>query len=140
MKYSICTLSQDRTKEIRVQSKQNNLDIRKNSWRMKMINIKQKYLQNPQRRRWHPTPVLLPGKSHGLRSLVGCSPWGRESWTRLSDFTFIFHSCIGDGNGNPLQCSCLENSRDSRAWWDAIYEVAQSRTRLKSISSCSSNP
>jgi len=44
------------------------------------------------RRQWHPTPVLLPGKSHGRRSLVGCGPWGREkSQTRLSDFTFTFH-------------------------------------------------
>ena len=43
------------------------------------------------RRRWHPTPVLLSGKSHGGRSLVGCSPWGRWSWTQLSDFTFTFH-------------------------------------------------
>ena len=40
------------------------------------------------RRQWHPTPVLLPGKSHGQRSLVGCSPWVAKSWTRLSDFTF----------------------------------------------------
>ena len=65
------------------------------------------------RRLWHPTPVLLPGKSHGWRSLVGCSPWGREE----SDMTERLHlhfslSCIGEGNGNPLQCSCLENSRD----------------------------
>ena len=43
------------------------------------------------RRQWHPTPVLLPGKSNGRRSLVGCSPWGHESRTRLSDFTFNFH-------------------------------------------------
>ena len=43
------------------------------------------------RRQWHPTPVLLPGKSHGWRSLVGCSPWGAKSRTRLSDFTFTFH-------------------------------------------------
>ena len=43
------------------------------------------------RRQWHPTPVLLPGKSHGHRSLEGCSPWGREGRTRLSDFTFTFH-------------------------------------------------
>ena len=41
-----------------------------------------------QRRQWHPTPVLLPGKSHGQRSLVGCSPWGREEGTRVRDFTF----------------------------------------------------
>ena len=43
------------------------------------------------RRQWHPTPVLLPRKSHGWRSLVGCSPWGRQSRTRLSNFTFTFH-------------------------------------------------
>ena len=48
-------------------------------------------------------------------------------------------SCIGKGNGNPLQCSCLENPRDGRAWWAAVYGVAQSRTRLKRLSSSSSN-
>ena len=117
------------------------------------------------RRQWHPTPVLLPGKSHGHRSLEGCSPWGHEGRTRLSDFTSTFHfhalekepathssvlawripgmgepgglqsmgslesdrterlhfhfslSCTGEGNGNPLQCSCLENPRDGGAWW-----------------------
>ena len=46
-------------------------------------------------------------------------------------------SCTGEGNGNPLQCSCLENPRDSRAWWAAIYGVAQSQTRLKWLSSSS---
>ena len=52
---------------------------------------------------------------------------------------FIFSlSCIGWGNGNPLQCSCLENPRDGGAWWAAIYGVAQSRTRLKWLSSSSS--
>ena len=91
------------------------------------------------RRQWHPTPVLLPGKSHGRRSLVGCRPWGYEE----SDMTerLLFHfslSCIGEGNGNPLQCSCLENPRDGRAWWAAVYGVAQSRTWLKRISSSSS--
>ena len=70
------------------------------------------------RRKWHPTAVLLPGKSHGWRSLVGCSPWGREE----SDTTERLHvhfsfSCIGEGNGNPLQCSCLENPRDGGGWW-----------------------
>ena len=44
-----------------------------------------------------------------------------KSWTQLSDFTLLFLSCIGEGNGNPLQCSCLENPRDSGAWWAAIY-------------------
>ena len=48
-------------------------------------------------------------------------------------------SCTGEGNGNPLHCSCLENPRDGEAWWAAIYEVAQSRTRLKRLSSSSSS-
>ena len=48
-------------------------------------------------------------------------------------------SCIGEGNGNPLQCSCLENPRDGEAWWAAVYGVAQSRTRLKRLSSSSSS-
>ena len=92
------------------------------------------------RRRWHPTPVLLPGKSHGRRSLVGCSPWGREE----SDTTERLHfhlslTCIGEGNGNPLQYSCLENPRDGGAWRAAVYGVAQSRTRLKRLSSSSSS-
>ena len=86
------------------------------------------------RRQWHPTPVLLPGKSHGWRSLEGCSPWGH--WG--SDATERLHlhfslSCIGEGNGNPLQCSCLENPRDSGAWWAAVYGVALSRTRWSDL-------
>ena len=47
-------------------------------------------------------------------------------------------SYIGEGNGNPLQCSCLENPRDGGAWWAAVYGVAQSRTRLKRLSTSSS--
>ena len=47
-------------------------------------------------------------------------------------------SCIGEGDGNPLQCSCLENPRDRGAWWAAVYGVAQSRTRQKRLSSSSS--
>ena len=88
------------------------------------------------RRQWQPTPVLLPGKSHGWRSLLGCSPGGHEE----SDTTEWLHfslSCIGEGNGNPLQCSCLENPRDGGAWWAAIYEVSQSQTQLKRLSSSS---
>ena len=78
----------------------------------------------------HPTPVLLPGKSHGQRSLVGCSPWGREESDRTEWLRFHFSlSCIGEGNGNPLQCSCLENPKDGRAWWAASYGVAYSRIR-----------
>ena len=49
------------------------------------------------------------------------------------------HSCIGEGNGNPLQCSCLENPRDGGAWWAAVYEVAQSQTQLKRLSSSRSS-
>ena len=88
-----------------------------------------------QRRQWHPTPVLLPGKSHGWRSLVGCSPWDRSESERTERLHFHFSlSCIGEGNDNPLQCSCLENPRDGGAWWAAVYGVTQSRTRLKWLS------
>ena len=81
----------------------------------------------------------MPGKSHGRRSLVGCRPWGCEESDTTERLHFHFSlSCIGEGNGNPLQCSCLENPRDRGAWWAAVYGVAQSRTRLKQLSSSSS--
>ena len=90
------------------------------------------------RRQWHPAPVLLPGKSRGWRSLVGCSPWGREESDTTERLHFHFSlSCTGEGNGNPLQCSCLETPRDGEAWWAAISGVAQSQTRLKRLSSSS---
>ena len=93
-----------------------------------------------QRRQWHPTPVLLPGKSHGRRGLVGCSPWGcKESDTTEQLHCHFSLSCTGEGNGNPLQCSCLENPRDRGAWWAAVYGVAQSQTGLKQLSSSSSS-
>ena len=96
------------------------------------------YQRCVQRRQWHPIPVLLPGKSHGRRSLVGCSPWGRQESDTTERLPFHFSlSCIGEGNGNPLQCSCLENPRDGGAWWAAVSEVAQSQTRLKRLSSSS---
>ena len=83
-------------------------------------------------------------------SLAWKIPWMEEpgrlrsmgllSQTQLGDFTFTFHfHALETGNGNPLQCSCLENPRDSRAWWAAVYGVAQSRTRLKRLSSSSSS-
>ena len=91
-----------------------------------------------QRRQWQPTPVLLTGKSRGWGSLVGCSPWGRkESGTTEWLHFHSSLSCTGEGNGNPLQYSCLENPRDGGAWWAAIYGVAQSWTRLKRLSSSS---
>ena len=93
---------------------------------------------NVWRRRWHPTPVLLPGKSHGQRSLVGCSPWGSDESDSTERLHFHFSlSCTGEGNGNPLQCFCPESPRTGGAWWAAVYGVAQSRTRLKWLSSSS---
>ena len=102
--------------------------------------LERQYLYAPnswnQRRQWHPTPVLLPGTSHGQRSLVGCSPWGRKESDTTERLHFGFSlSCTGEGNGHPLQCSCLENPRDGGAWWAAIYGVAPSRTQLKQLSS-----
>ena len=72
-------------------------------------------------------------------------PGGLQSMGSLeSNMTGRHHfhfslSCIGEGNGNPLQCSCLETPRDGGAWWAAVYGVAQSRTRLKQLSSSSSS-
>ena len=92
------------------------------------------------RRQWQPTLVLLPGKSHGRRSLVGYSPWGGEESDMTEQLHFHFSlSCIWEGNGNPLQYSHLEKPRDRGAWWAAIYGVAQSWTRLKRLSSSSSS-
>ena len=80
--------------------------------------------------------IIFSGKSHGWRGLVGCSPWGLEESDTTERLHFHFSlSCIGGGNGNPLQSSCLENPRDGGAWWAALYGVAQSRTRLKRLSS-----
>ena len=62
----------------------------------------------------------------------------KSDMTERLDFHFSL-SCIGEGNGSPLQCSCLENPRDGGAWWAAVYGVAQSRTRLKRFSSSSSS-
>ena len=92
-----------------------------------------------QRRQWQPTPVRLPGKSPGLRSLVGCSPWGREQ----SDTTARLHlhfslSYIGEGNSNPLQCSCLEDPRTGEP--GGLPSLgSHSQTWLKRLSSSSSS-
>ena len=92
------------------------------------------------RRQWHPIPILLPENSHGRRSLVGCSPWGREELDTTERLHFHFSlSCIGEGNGNPLQCSCLENPRDGGAWWATVYGVTQSRTRLSDLAAAALN-
>ena len=87
-----------------------------------------------------PHASALAWKIHGWRSLVGCSPWGPTELdtTEWLHFHFLL-SCIGEGNGNLLQCSCLENPRDREAWWAAVYGVTQSQTRLKWLSSSSSS-
>ena len=75
-----------------------------------------------------------PGRLQSMGSLRVGHDWAFTLTFLLS----LFLSCIGEGNGNPLQCSCLENPRDGWAWWAAVYGVAQSRTRLKQLSSSSS--
>ena len=81
----------------------------------------------------NPMDFLQPG------SLVACSPWGHEESDMNEQLHFHFSpSCIGEGNGNPLQCSCLENPRDRGAWWAAVYGVAQGWKWLKRLSSSSS--
>ena len=83
--------------------------------------------------------VLFPGKFHGRRSLAGYSPWGREESDMTEQLPFHFSlSCIGEGNGNTLQCSCLENLRDGGIWWASVYGVAHNRTWLTWLSSSSS--
>ena len=85
--------------------------------------------------------VLLPRKSHGWRSLVGCSPWSRWALDTTEWLPFHFSlSCIGEGKDNPLQCSCLQNPRDRGAWWVFIYGVAQSQTWLSSSSRTTLDP
>ena len=83
-----------------------------------------------------PYSSTLAWKIHGWRSLVGCSLWGcKESDTTEWLHFHLLLSCIGEGNGNPLQCSCLGNPRNGETWWAAVYGVTQSRTQLKQLSS-----
>ena len=78
--------------------------------------------------KWQPTPVLLPGKFHGRRSVVGYSPRGRKESDTTEWLHFIFSGSQVFGKGTPLQYSCLENSMDGGAWWAAVHGVAKSRT------------
>ena len=81
------------------------------------------------RRQWHPTPVLLPGKSHGWRSLVGCSPWGCKESDTTERHPFHFSlSCTGEENGNPLQYCCLENPRDGSLVGCRLWGCTESDT------------
>ena len=92
------------------------------------------------RRQWHPTPVLLPGKSHGRRSLVGCSPWGGEESGTTERLHFHFSlPCIREGNGNPLQCSCLENPRDGRVKWLRDWSDLAAAAAAILITACASS-
>ena len=76
-----------------------------------------------------PDSSTLPWKIPWTEGLVGSSPWGRQELDRTERLHFHFSlSCIGEGNGNPLQYSCLENPRDGGAWWAAVYGIAQSQT------------
>ena len=73
----------------------------------------------------------LPGESHGWRSLVGYSPWGREESDTTERLHFHFSlSCTGEGNGNPLGYSCLDNPMDGGTCWVRVHGVAKSQTRL----------
>ena len=87
------------------------------------------------RRQWHPTPELLPGKSHGWRSLVGCRPWGREESDRLNNFTFTFIFMHWRRKWQPTPVFLPGESQGWGAWWAAVSGVAQSRTRLNQLSS-----
>ena len=94
----------------------------------------------PSEKAMAPLSSTLAWKIPWQRSLVGCSPWGRYQSDTTERLHFHFSlSCVGEGNGNPLQCSCLENPRDGEAWWAAVYGVAESWTRLKRLSSSSSS-
>ena len=98
-----------------------------------------------------PYSSTLPGKSHGRRSLMGCSPWGCEESDTTGRLHFHFSiSCIGEGNGKPLQCSCLENPRDGEPgglpsmesyrvghdWSDLAAAAADIGVFCSSFSSC----
>ena len=103
------------------------------SWNLEILDIFQG-------RQWHPTPVFLPRKipwteEPGRLQSMGSLESDTTEWLHF----YFSLSCIGEGNGNPLQCSCLENPRDGGAWWAAVYGVAQSRTRLKRLSSSGSS-
>ena len=81
------------------------------------------------RRQWQPTPLLLPRKSHGQRTLVGYSPWGCEELDTTEQLHFHFSlSCTGEGNGNPVQYSCLENPRDGSLVGHCLWGHTESDT------------
>ena len=86
----------------------------------------------PWRMQWHPTPVFLAGEFHGQKNLVGYGPFGHKDLDMTEQLT-------REGNGTPLQYSCLENPRDGGAWWAVVYGVAKSWTRLSDFTILYSN-
>ena len=93
------------------------------------------------RRQWQPTPVLLPGKSHGWRSLVGCSPWGHGESDSTERLHFHFSlSCTGEENGNPLQYCCLENPRDGSLVGCRLWGPTESDTTASPLCPYQSAP
>ena len=99
------------------------------------------FLQSVSSREGNCTPLQYSclEKSQGWRSLACCNSWGLQESDTTERLHFHFSlSCTGEGNGTPLQCSCLENPRGGGAWWAAVYGVTQSQTRLKWLSSSSS--
>ena len=87
-----------------------------------------------------PHSSTLAWKIPWMEEPGSCSPWGHYESDATERLHFHFSlSRNGEGNGNPLQCSCLDNPRDGASWWAAVYGVAQSQTRLKRLSSSSSS-
>ena len=81
---------------------------------------------DPLEKEWQPTPVFLPEESHGRRSLVGYSPRGHKESDKTEQLHFHFSlSCIGEGNGNPLQYFCLKNPMDRGAWQATVHGVTK---------------
>ena len=105
--------------------------------RLKRCKFKPWVRKIPRRGAWQPTPVFLPENAMDRRTRQATVHRVAESQTQLKRLSM--HACIGEGNGNPLQYSCLENPKDRGAWWVAVYGVSQSQTRLKRLSSSSSS-
>ena len=85
------------------------------------------------RRKWQPIPVFLPGESQGQESLVDCRLWGRTESDTTEATWQQQHARIGEGNGTPLQYSCLENPMGGGAWWAAVHGVTRSQTQLSNF-------
>ena len=100
--------------------------VKKNLSAMRATWVSSLGWEDPLEKEMQPTPVFSPGESHGQRSLAGNSPRGRQESDTTERLHFHFSlSSIGEGNGNPLQYSCLGNPMDREAWWATVHEVAK---------------